>query len=90
MCAAPQVDVIGGPGNGGHIYEPMFAALSSLPHLQLLSILMDKPAATAYAGSLPLLDSLKILRAPHLTTLDINVHLKASEVQFKPWPRALI
>ena len=58
----------------------MFAALSSLPHLQLLSILMDKPAATAYAGSLPLLGSLNTLHAPYLITLDVDVQLKASEV----------
>ena len=78
-----QVVVMGGardcgPGHG--IYRPMFAALGSLPHLQLLSVVMEKPSATANSAALPGLDSLNALRAPHLTTLDVDVQLKVLQV----------
>ena len=65
-------------------YAPMFAALSSLPSLQELRVLLVKPSSTSSTVALPFLDAFSHLVAQKLTRLDVDVRVNQVTV---PSPR---
>ena len=67
------------PGLG--IYGPMFAALSSLPHLQSLKLGRSN-LMTMSIGALPGLDAISALKAPRLTELETDVRLSRLQVAY--------
>ncbi len=64
----------------------MFAALSRLPGLQELRVLLVQPSSATSAAALPFLDAFSHLVAPKLTKLDVDVRINQVTVPPPRWP----